>query len=84
MNIHPVDDVPFYSHPRRLSHSEKSKVNTMIDEMLEQGILKHSESPYASPIVLVKKKNGQKWFTLLDLESGFHHLKIANNCFKYT
>lgn len=118
MNIHLSDDIPFYGHPRRLSHSEKNEVNKMIDDMLQQGIIRHSESPYASPIVLVKKKNGQtrlcvdyralnkktvrdnyplpliddcieylnekKVFTLLDLKSGFHHVKIASNCSKYT
>lgn len=59
MTLHLSDDVPFYCHPRRLSYSEKNEVNDMINELLAQGVIRHSESPYASPIVLVKKKNGK-------------------------
>ena len=30
----------------------------MIEEMLSQGVVKHSQSPWASPVVLVNKKDG--------------------------
>ena len=30
----------------------------MIDEMLESGVVQHSHTPWASPVVLVAKKNG--------------------------
>lgn len=59
MTIHLSEDVLFFSHPRRLSHSEEAEVNNMVEELLKEGIMRHSESPYASPIVVVKKKNGQ-------------------------
>ena len=29
-----------------------------IDDMLAMGVIEHSEAPYASPLVLVKKPNG--------------------------
>lgn len=52
------DDEPVYQRPRRLSASEKEVVNAQIDEWLRDGIIRPSLSEYASPIVLVKKKNG--------------------------
>ncbi|GFV64516.1 transposon Tf2-6 polyprotein [Trichonephila clavipes] len=58
MRIILKDDIPVYQPARRLSFSENRDVNKQIDEWLEQGIVRPSSSEYASPIVLVKKKNG--------------------------
>lgn len=33
-------------------------MDNLVDEMLDQGIIQHSNSPYASPAVLVRKKDG--------------------------
>ncbi|GBN96450.1 Retrovirus-related Pol polyprotein from transposon 17.6, partial [Araneus ventricosus] len=52
------DDVPVYQPARRLSFPENQAVNKQIDEWLDQGIVRQSSSEYASPIVLVKKKDG--------------------------
>ncbi|GFT14908.1 retrovirus-related Pol polyprotein from transposon 412 [Trichonephila clavipes] len=52
------DDIPVYQPSRRLSYVKKQTVNKHIEEWLEQGIIRPSSSEYASPIVLVKKKNG--------------------------
>lgn len=46
--------IPIYQHARRLSYYERSEVDKMVDSLIEQGIVRPSESPYASPIVLVK------------------------------
>lgn len=49
-----------FSHkPRRLSYTEKAEVKEIIDDLLEKNVIKKSHSPYCSPIVLVKKKNGK-------------------------
>ncbi|GFV65898.1 hypothetical protein TNCV_5101291 [Trichonephila clavipes] len=58
MRIILKDDIPVYQSARRLSFSENQNVNKQIDEWLEQGIVRPSSSEYASPIVLVKKKDG--------------------------
>lgn len=50
---------PFHFNPRRLSYSEKIKLQDIIDKLLTKNIIRPSESEYASPIVMVKKKNGE-------------------------
>ncbi|XP_043276015.1 uncharacterized protein [Venturia canescens] len=104
--------------PRRLSYAEKERVQEIVNKLLEKGIIRPSESEYASPIVLVKKKNGEtrmcvdyrtlnkmtardnyplpliedqldilqgkRYFTMLDLKDGFHHISMADESIKYT
>ncbi|CAH2083323.1 unnamed protein product [Euphydryas editha] len=60
MTIELDDDEPVVYKPYRLSHSERSQVQDMVQEMIDNGIARESSSPYASPIVLVKKKSGEK------------------------
>ncbi|GIY47055.1 retrovirus-related Pol polyprotein from transposon 297 [Caerostris darwini] len=57
MKIILKDDIPVYQRARRLSLPEKQEVNKQIQEWLEQGIIRRSSFEYASPIVLVKKKD---------------------------
>lgn len=52
------NDKQFYFRPRRLSFFEKGCLQKMLDDMLTKGIIRRSSSEYSSPIVLVKKKNG--------------------------
>lgn len=44
--------------PYRLSPVEREKVRKIIQELLEHNIIRESKSPFSSPIILVKKKNG--------------------------
>lgn len=44
--------------PYRLAPSEREKVQKIIEELLQNNIIRESNSPYASPVILVKKKNG--------------------------
>lgn len=52
------DNKPVYQRARRLSEAKKREVNTQVDEWLREGIVRESHSDYASPVVMVKKKNG--------------------------
>lgn len=58
MVIQLKDSDPVVYRPYRLSFSQRKKVQAMINELLECGIVQESNSPYASPIVLVQKKTG--------------------------
>lgn len=52
------EHTPFHFGPRRLSFSEKKQLQEIIDKLLAKGIIRASESEYASPVVMVRKKNG--------------------------
>jgi len=41
-----------------LSPHQKEEVRALLDDILKKNIISPSESPWASPIVLVKKKDG--------------------------
>lgn len=60
MDIELKDTTPVVYRPYRLSHTERAEVRAMVDELLQNNIIRESSSPYASPIILVKKKTGDK------------------------
>lgn len=44
--------------PYRLAPCEREKVKLIIQDLLESHIIRESDSPFASPVILVKKKDG--------------------------
>ncbi|KAL3862869.1 hypothetical protein ACJMK2_008815 [Sinanodonta woodiana] len=104
---------PIKQHPRRLPLSKRQAAEDEIDGMLKDGIIEPSKSPWASPIVLVQKKDGSvrfcvdyrrlndvtlkdnyplpriddtfdalrgsKWFSTLDLASGYWQVEVHPN-----
>ena len=111
---HPIEVVPGskpVSKPAyRLSHSEAQEVERQLAEYVRKGFIRPSSSPWASPILLVKKKDGSmrmcvdyrslnqltiknkypmpridelfdqlkgaKYFSKIDLRSGYHQVRI--------
>ena len=49
---------PIRQYPRRLPYAYREETRKQIAEMLDQGVIRPSHSPWASPIVLVRKKDG--------------------------
>lgn len=104
------DPTPFKQRARPIHPSDYEAVRLHLKELLEADIIRESESPFASPIVVVKKKNGairlcidyrklnsqtikdayalpnieetfaaltgSKWFSVMDLKSGYYQVEV--------
>ena len=53
---------PIKQQPYRTAISRRDIIKQMVGQMQEQGIVQPSSSPWASPIVLVPKKDGSLCF----------------------
>ena len=107
------DQQPFRERYRRIPPAMYDEVREHLKLMHESGVIRESFSPYASPIVLVRKKDGSlrfcidfrklnqrtvrdsyalpridetlqmlhgaKWFSSLDLKSGYWQLEVDEN-----
>ena len=49
---------PVYIPAYRLPHSHRQVVDEQVEDMLQQGVIQHSRSPWNSPLFLVPKKDG--------------------------
>ncbi|KAI3374796.1 hypothetical protein L3Q82_021352 [Scortum barcoo] len=110
-NIDTGNAHPIRLHPRRLPLTKRALAEQKIKEMVEAGIIEPSTSPWAAPVVLVKKKDdtwrfcvdyrllnnvtrkdsyplprvddaldciaGSRWFSSLDLRSGYWQVELA-------
>ena len=56
--INTGDHPPIKQPLRRTPFALRSKVDKLVQEMLSQGVIEQSRSPWASPVVLVSKKDG--------------------------
>ncbi|XP_041935239.1 uncharacterized protein LOC121697664 [Alosa sapidissima] len=106
-----LDDAPVRQRYRRLPPSQYDLVKKHVQELLDHNIVRPSCSPYASPIVVVQKKDGSirlcvdyrqlnaktrkdafplprieesldalsgaKWFSTLDLASGYNQVPVS-------
>lgn len=52
------DSRPIHQSQRRFAPSERSVIQTHVKDMIQQGVVVPSSSPWASPVVLVRKKDG--------------------------
>jgi hypothetical protein len=58
LKINLKDDFIVSRSPYRFSISEREEIRKIILELLDAGIIRESSSPYASPVLLVRKKEG--------------------------
>lgn len=106
-----TDDIPFKERHRRIPPALYDEVKQHLEAMVSAGVIRESHSPYASPIVIVRKKdgsirlcidyrhlnsktikdayplprieetldilNGAKYFSCLDLLSGYWQVEVA-------
>ncbi|XP_029104416.1 uncharacterized protein LOC114909432 [Scleropages formosus] len=57
-HIRVTNETPFRERSRRLPPGDLEDVRKHLHDLKEAGIISESRSPYASPIVVVRKKNG--------------------------
>ena len=58
-HINLVDDRPVAATFRRIPPTQLQEVKDHIQELLDKDIIQRSKSPYASPVVIVRKKNNE-------------------------
>lgn len=107
------DETPFKYRPRPIHPHDVDAVRKHLQELLDSGVIRESESPFASPIVVVRKKDGSvrlcidfrkltlqtikdayalpkledafsalagsKWFSVLDLKSGYYQIEMEES-----
>ena len=56
--------VPIRQHPRRIPAARREQTSQLLKDMLKKGTIRPSQSPWASPIVLVAKKDGSLRFCI--------------------
>ncbi|XP_033739131.1 uncharacterized protein LOC117326489 [Pecten maximus] len=56
--IKTTSEIPITQRPYRIPYTQQADVKQQLDEMAEQGLIIPSKSPWSSPIVLVRKRDG--------------------------
>lgn len=76
MKIRLFDNTPFSTRAYRLAKAENDILESIIEELLQYGLIRESNSCYASPALLVGKKDG-------DLRMCVDYRKLNSRTIKY-
>ena len=60
--IDTCDQPPIKQHPQRVPYAQRDEISRQTETMLDQNVIEPSNSPWASPVVLVEKKDGSVRF----------------------
>ena len=74
--INTVSSHPIRQPARCLPPHKRAEADTLLKDMLTKGVIEPSSSPWTSPIVLVKKKDGSTGLTVKDT----YPLPRINDC----
>lgn len=58
--IHTGDSPPIYQAPYRIPYAQREAMDKIVGELLENGVIQHSNSPWSAPALLVQKKDGSQ------------------------
>lgn len=86
LSIRCTSDIPVVYRPYRLAEAEKRTLRDLIQELLDNNIIRESNSPYASPILLVKKKDRRFSYVrgLQKIERGYDQRQVSYASYRRT
>ena len=73
---------PIRQQMRRIPQFRRQEAKKLLDDMLDKGVIQPSDSPWASPVVVddtLDTLAGSKWFSTLDLLSGYWQVEVDPN-----
>nr|GEW45984.1 putative reverse transcriptase domain-containing protein [Tanacetum cinerariifolium] len=62
--------------PYRLAPAKMQELSTQLQELYDRGFTRPSSSPWGAPVLFVKKKDGSRVYSKIDLRSGYHQLRV--------
>ena len=74
------DDTPFKHRARPIHPQDVDEVKKHLQEPLDSGVIWESESPFASPIVVVRKKAGSMWLCIDFQKLNSQTIKMPMHC----